>query len=207
MDLNNWLDTSLPGVVSELHSANMEFTRKERSIGSAGKKQVYDVIKALRSALFPGVYDENPIDQYHMEIFIGNELRCASMLLAPLIEQAFYNECRREDKDHAECRECANKAAEVTAKLIGSLPEIRDLLSLDIQAAYDGDPAVRFREEILLSYPYINAITVHRIAHILYSEHVPVIPRIMSEFAHQETGIDINPGAKIGKSFFIDHGT
>ncbi len=207
MSLNKWLDDGLPEVVAKLDAANRAFTQKERSIGSAGKKQVYNVISALRSALFPGVYEEYPIDQYHMDIFIGNELRRASMLLVRLIEQAFYNECRRTDKDHSECKECSDRAAEVTAELIAKLPEIREMLAYDIQAAYDGDPAVRFREEILLSYPYINAVTVHRIAHVLYEAHVPVIPRIMSEFAHQETGIDINPGAKIGKSFFIDHGT
>lgn len=207
MNLNKWLDESLPEVVTKLESSNKEFTKKERSIGTAGKKRVYDVLDALRSALFPGVYEEYPIDQYNMDMFISGELRRAAMLLAPLLEQAFYNECRREDKDHSECTGCAIRAARVTAKLISSLPEIREMLLQDIQAAYDGDPAVKYREEILLSYPYITAITIHRIAHILYEEKVPVIPRIMSEYAHQETGIDINPGAKIGKRFFIDHGT
>ena len=88
-----------------------------------------------------------------------------------------------------------------------SLPKIRRILKTDIQAAFDGDPAASSYEEIVLSYPGLKAIAVHRIAHELYLKNVPLIPRIMSEHAHHRTGIDINPGAKIGERFFIDHGT
>jgi serine O-acetyltransferase len=87
------------------------------------------------------------------------------------------------------------------------IPKIRELLKGDVAAAYDGDPAAQSFEEIVISYPCIIAIAAHRIAHRLYLKDVPLIPRIMSEFAHSRTGIDIHPGAKIGKNFFIDHGT
>jgi serine O-acetyltransferase len=98
-------------------------------------------------------------------------------------------------------------AKEMTNHLLSQLPKIRRLLKTDIQAAFDGDPAASSYEEIVLSYPGLKAIAVHRIAYELYLKGVPLIPRIMSERAHHETGIDIHPGAKIGERFFIDHGT
>ena len=99
------------------------------------------------------------------------------------------------------------KGIDVTLYLIESIPELRKILTLDVKAAYEGDPAAKSYNEIIFSYPGLFAITVHRIAHILYEKDIPLIPRIMSEYAHSLTGIDIHPGAKIGKSFFIDHGT
>ncbi len=96
---------------------------------------------------------------------------------------------------------------QIVTQFLESLPGVRDLLTLDIQAAYDGDPAARYHEEILLSYPGFEAVMIYRFAHVLYALGVPVIPRIMTEYAHQRTGIDIHPGATIGKRFFIDHGT
>jgi serine O-acetyltransferase len=91
--------------------------------------------------------------------------------------------------------------------LMESLPEIRELLLEDVQAAFDGDPAAQYVDEIVLSYPCIEAIATYRLAHMLYEINVPIIPRIMAERAHSRTGIDIHPGAKIGARFFIDHGT
>jgi serine O-acetyltransferase len=98
-------------------------------------------------------------------------------------------------------------AETVTDYLLGELPKIREFLKGDVAAAYDGDPAAKSFEEIVISYPCITAISTHRIAHELYFKDVPLIPRIMSECAHRRTGIDIHPGATIGKNFFIDHGT
>jgi serine O-acetyltransferase len=91
--------------------------------------------------------------------------------------------------------------------LLRQLPELRRLLNADVRAAYDGDPAADCIEEIIFSYPAIEAITAHRIAHVLYTEKVPMVPRIISEYAHSKTGIDIHPGAKLGERFFLDHGT
>ena len=99
------------------------------------------------------------------------------------------------------------KATEIVMGLINKFPEIRRKLQTDIEAAYNGDPATTSKEEILLSYPSIQAISIHRIAHELYRAGVPIIPRIMSEYSHGLTGIDIHPGASIGEYFFIDHGT
>ncbi len=94
-----------------------------------------------------------------------------------------------------------------TERFMKSLPAIRALVALDVEAAFDGDPAAQGAEEIVLAYPAIRALSIHRIAHVLYDLGVPLLPRIMSEYAHDRTGIDIHPGARIGERFFIDHGT
>lgn len=99
------------------------------------------------------------------------------------------------------------EASSVTLQLFDALPGILEVLKTDIRAGYEGDPAAKSQDEIILTYPAFKAITVHRIAHKLYTMNVPLIPRILSEYAHRITGIDIHPGATIGKSFFIDHGT
>lgn len=102
---------------------------------------------------------------------------------------------------------CVNRARIVVKELLEQLPTIRAYLKGDLQAAFDGDPAAKSIEEIILSYPCVLAIATYRIAHELYIRSIPIIPRIMNEYAHSKTGIDIHPGAKIGKNFFIDHGT
>ena len=104
--------------------------------------------------------------------------------------------------------ELADKQAEdITAAFLEKLPEIRSYVEMDLQAAYDGDPAASSKEEVIIAYPGFYAITVNRLAHVLYQLEVPLIPRIMTEYAHNRTGIDIHPGAQIGRYFFIDHGT
>ena len=98
-------------------------------------------------------------------------------------------------------------AKEIVDEFLAALPEVRRLVDTDVQAAYDGDPAATSRMEVVMAYPGLYAVTIHRLAHVLYKLKVPIIPRVMSELAHSKTGIDIHPGATIGESFFIDHGT
>ena len=98
-------------------------------------------------------------------------------------------------------------AGEIANAFVAALPEVKRLVETDVEAAYEGDPAAMSRMEVVMSYPGLYAVTVHRLAHVLYDLKVPVIPRIMSELAHSKTGIDIHPGAQIGERFFIDHGT
>ena len=103
---------------------------------------------------------------------------------------------------------CPDRSAkEIVAAFVARLPEVRRLVETDISAAYDGDPAASSRMEVVMAYPGLYAVTIHRLAHELYRLGVPIIPRVMSEFAHSKTGIDIHPGATIGERFFIDHGT
>ncbi len=98
-------------------------------------------------------------------------------------------------------------AKEIVDEFVAALPEVRRLVETDVQAAYDGDPAATSRMEVVMAYPGLYAVTIHRLAHVLYRLKVPIIPRVMSELAHSKTGIDIHPGATIGERFFIDHGT
>lgn len=207
IELNNWLNARVPYISKSLEETNMDYLIKNKTIGFAGKELVYKVLFNLRCALFPGVYEKYPIDETNINIIIGNNLRVAATLINNLIEKALTNNCKISDCLGANCSKCKDKAYDTTMKLINKMPEIRELLHSDIQAAYIGDPAAHSYEEILLSYPSIETLSIYRITHVLYELNVPLIPRIMSEYSHQLTGIDIHPGAKIGKNFFIDHGT
>ncbi|GAA3320643.1 hypothetical protein GCM10020331_032480 [Ectobacillus funiculus] len=205
MELNNWLNRDMPEVAQKVGKRLIWiiFSRKRQS-GLLVKRLStrYCFICALHC--FLGCTKNYPIDETRANILIGNRIRNAAVDLSNLIEKAFKNECAMKYKTLVERRDRAN---EITIHLINKLPEIRETLNTDIEAAYNGDPAALNTEEILLSYPSIEAISIYRIAHVLYEMHVPLIPRMMSEYAHQLTGIDIHPGAEIGESFFIDHGT
>jgi len=197
----------MPKIASSLEDINKNHFLKEKTIGFAGKEIVYNVVFNIRSALFPGVYEKYPIDETRINILIGNHMRVAAVELSNLVEKVLKNVCEKKDSNPESCTECRDKADDITIKLMKKLPETREKLHKDIQAAYIGDPAALTTEEILLSYPSVEAISIYRIAHLLYEYEVPIIPRMMTEYAHQKTGIDIHPGAKIGDYFFIDHGT
>jgi serine O-acetyltransferase len=202
-----WDELDIAGIADELETLNTDYYFKEKTIGFAGKEKVRNVIRYLRSALFPGVYEKHPIDEKDVNKSIADNMGKASVELLDLVEKAFKNECSDPKLQKKGCDKCRRRAEEVVAGLIYKLPYIRKMLHMDIQAAYDGDPAACSNEEILLSYPSIEVMGIHRIAHELYRGKVPMIPRIMSEYAHKNTGIDIHPGARIGRNFFIDHGT
>jgi len=205
--LNNWLNCDMPAVADVLENLNTDYYFKEKTIGFAGKEKVRKVLFHLRAALFPGVFEKYPIDEDRINITIVNNIREAAVELSDLIETAFKNECSDEDLRKTGCRICKDKANRIVKELVEALPEIRKMLHTDIEAAFDGDPAASSNEEILLSYPSVEAMSIHRIAHELYKNKVPMVPRIMSEYSHHLTGIDIHPGADIGEYFFIDHGT
>ncbi|HOJ10551.1 MAG TPA: serine acetyltransferase [Clostridiales bacterium] len=207
MKLNLWLNNEMPDIAKSLEGINNIYYFNQKTIGLSGKEKIYKIIHDVRSALFPGVYEKCPIDETRINIFIGNNIREAAIELSGLIEKTLIDICDTEDKETRNCTKCRSRANDITIHLMKKLPEIREKLHMDIQAAYTGDPAALTTEEILLSYPSIDAISIYRIANILYEQKVPIIPRVMSEYAHQRTGIDIHPGAKIGKYFFIDHGT
>lgn len=192
MKLSELFDQKLPAVSAKLFEAHAQFADGESVIGNAGRTRVIELIDYLRNALFPGIYETVPVAPGSVDVFISARLRDVGITLRALLDAALGMDS---DPD------------EIVTQFLESLPEIRERLTLDIQAAYDGDPAARFHEEILLSYPGFEAVMIYRLAHVLYTLHVPVIPRIMTEYAHQRTGIDIHPGATIGKRFFIDHGT
>ena len=206
LNLNQWLDNESSQVAAKLEDLNKEYYFKEKTLDFASKERTLRALQGLRSALLPGVFEKYSINEDHVRTVIGNGLRAAAIDLNELIEQALVNSC-----DHREapglCEQCTERANDITVSLLRRLPALRELLQTDVQAAYDGDPAARSNEEIMLSYPSFEAVSIHRIAHELYLAHVPLIPRVMSEYAHRLTGIDIHPGATIGRYFFIDHGT
>jgi serine O-acetyltransferase len=159
----------------------------------------------IHTLLFPGILGNEVPGRGNFDCFIQSLLDQVFVSLAEQIQKSLNV---LEDPPSIEKEEKYREQAEDTAlKLLNKLPEIRELLNLDIEAAYDGDPAVKYMEEIILCYPSIRALTTHRIAHELYTMGIPLIARIISEWVHSETGIDIHPGARIGKSFFMDHGT
>jgi serine O-acetyltransferase len=166
------------------------------------KARVIEFTEHIKAALYPALYERNVTTPDHLSAIVVNRVNSALMELTSILEDIYVNSGISSDKENARF-----KSMEVAGKLMDSLPDIRRMLSLDMKAAYDGDPAARNYEEILLSYPSMEAVTVYRVAHELYLQDVPIVPRIMTEYAHQNTGIDINPGATIGRSFFIDHGT
>ena len=161
---------------------------------------IIEVVRALRAVIFPGYFDTDTSSGMFPEYFVGHRLSALYDQLREQIKIAFLYE--KMEEAEAEC-----KADEITGEFFRKLPEIQGMLLKDVQAGFDGDPAAKSKEAVIVSYPGLYAIYVYRLAHVLYMEGVPFIPRIMTEHAHGRTGIDINPGASIGEYFFIDHGT
>lgn len=205
MNLSDILNKEVPNVATQLEDLNQKFFLSDKTIGLAGKESIKRILHSIRSAIFPGVYEKTPINEEDLDILIGNNIRDASVELNNMLKKVFMVFCAEKNKEC--CNECTDKSLIVIENLIKELPNIRTILQKDIEASYLGDPAAVSNEEILLSYPSIEAVSIYRIANFLYKQNVPLIPRVMSEYAHQRTGIDINAGATIGHSFFIDHGT
>ena len=152
--------------------------------------------------LFPGFLDEVALCSGETEMLTAERVTDAIERLE--LEGGRSLQSGDPTRDATDCKQEARKIA---CKMMRRLPELRELLSTDVEAAYDGDPAAKSFEEIILSYPSIEAVAIQRVAHELYQEGMPLLPRMMTEWAHARTGIDIHPGAKIGTHFFIDHGT
>ncbi len=167
-------------------------------------KVLKNIIELARSVIFPGYFGNSTINSQTISYHIGVNLEKLFNLLTEQIQAGLCFSHTSEDKDENKCRE---KASSLAAKFISKLPEMRRVLATDVEAAYYGDPAATGFGEIISCYPAIRAISNYRIAHELLPLGVPLIPRIITEMAHSETGIDIHPGAKIGDHFTIDHGT
>ena len=164
------------------------------------KKTVIEVLRLFQEVIFPGYFGETVLYRDNLESHLSDVLFEIQLKLAPEIEKALAFSPEGGARPRSRARECA-------VTLLERLPEVSDLVSADVEAAFDGDPAATGPAEIILAYPGLKAVFTYRIAHELHGLGVPLIPRVMTEFAHNETGIDIHPGARIGRSFFIDHGT
>ncbi len=164
------------------------------------KDAVIDIIDKLRRIVFPGYFKDKNYRMYNLKHNLSMLMEDVMFNLNRQISLAFQSAGQEEAAAEA-------RAQEISLEFFRQLPEVRTLVQTDLQAAYDGDPAATGMAEIIFAYPGLFAITVYRLAHVLYTLNVPMLPRIMTEHAHSITGIDIHPGAAIGKYFFIDHGT
>lgn len=204
---HDWVEKSLPQLVDQIMINYEKFGGMDHLEGKdlPSKKVVIEVLEDLLTILFPGYLGDSDITKANIKYHLGTKLTSVYTRLTNEVEKSLKYICRK----ISECPRdvCQKRAHVVVRELLEDLPEIRSVLSSDIQAAYSGDPAAVSTEEVILSYPCVLAITTYRLAHELYVRCVPLIPRIMTEHMHSLTGIDIHPGAKIGRSFFIDHGT
>lgn len=206
MNITEWMDSHLPGIVSRLEKNINEDTAMENkdAIDLAGRDEIYSILDEILAVLFPGSYSKSRIERQELNFFLSDALRHICFKLSRHILEVFRYRC---SKDNCKSCNCEERAQNALVKIIEAIPDLRLILVEDIKAAFDGDPAARYYDEIILSYPCVEAIATYRLAHLLYTLDIPIIPRIMSERAHSRTGIDIHPGAEIGPRFFIDHGT
>ena len=183
------------------HKTDFIVSRGERCLPD--RSCIIRILKDLKRVMFPGYFGEENIALISPQYFIGDRLTDIYGKLKPQIEISLYY---RDYEKYTE-EEISERAEEVCEEFFKRLPYVQQMLLKDVQAGFDGDPAAKSREDVVISYPGLFAIFVYRIAHELYVQDVPFLPRIMTEYAHSITGIDIHPGAEIGESFFIDHGT
>ena len=176
------------------------------------------VIEDLEAIIFPGYHEEEPARVEHLKYIVAERVSRVSRTLTEEIQKCLCFQMGLDSEHrcgHVEAQEqqdkqvegCWDRAESITSELITQIPELRRRIRLDVDAAVAGDPAAQSREEVILAYPGVEAVLVYRIAHELFLRGIPLLPRMMTEFAHGRTGIDIHPGATIGDYFFIDHAT
>ena len=204
MEFENDVKTVIAEMAEELNKNYSDQKLFDLSLGERlpQKDEIIDFVDELRKVTFPGFFGRENMAYANKKYFAGHKL---SLLYDKLFRQI--KVALSYKNDAKSYQEIAEDAQEKALGFIRRIPEVQALLCKDVEAEYNGDPAANSREEIIFSYPGLFAIFVYRYAHVLYQMKVPFIPRIMTEYAHGETGIDINPGANIGDYFFIDHGT
>jgi serine O-acetyltransferase len=167
------------------------------------KSAITSITIDLLRLLFPGFFDERTIHSSELKV----EMVSLMDSVLERMEDEIYKSLEYSTPEGLAKGDLRRAAKEVTVELLGSLPRVRELLKTDVDAAYNGDPAALSQEEIIVAYPFVEAIAVQRVAHELYKKGIALIPRIMAEWAHARTGMDLHPGAQIGTHFFVDHCT
>nr|HID57839.1 serine acetyltransferase [Desulfobacterales bacterium] len=202
----NRFHENIPSVVQKLVGLinRNDRLRHRGHITIPSHEAIVQIIHQVRRILFPGYFNRSWRDVHNLEYCLGQEAIELFERLSKQIVLSIQHDCLRLDQP---CSQCTERGYETALQFIQALPEIRAILATDIQAALEGDPAAKSYDEVIFSYPGLFAITVYRMAHKLNELDVPLLPRGMTEYAHSLTGIDIHPGAEIGESFFIDHGT
>lgn len=198
-------EQDLNRIVKEISEnyANEELFYMKEGHQMPDRNCIVHIIMGLREITFPGYFDKEHLGENMPQFFLGHKLTNLYKVLHAQIQSAFLQQGKY-SVNETEIREQTN---EICNDFFARFPKIQNMILKDVQAAYDGDPAAHSKEEIIFCYPGLLAVFIYRFAHELYLKKVPFIPRIMTEYAHAHTGIDINPGATIGEYFFIDHGT
>ena len=200
------LRQELPRVVSDI----VKSYKKEKQLSYSSMypipslDSIIQVLHDLNEILYPGYHGHQGVDDSNLHFHIGETTHRVFEDLSVQISKSLRHECKSSNRL---CDVCTDLGQEEALKFLKKIPKLRELLAEDVQAIYDGDPAAKSLEEVIFSYPGLKAITIYRIAHELHIQGIPLLPRIMTEYAHAVTGIDIHPGAKIGRRFCIDHGT
>ena len=171
------------------------------------REAIVEILESVLDLMYPGYFGRRDLSADNLRAHVAQSLAVLAPKLEREMEHCLCYGRERETERLAEFGECAPRAHELAEIFLGRLPEIRSLLIRDVQAAFDGDPAASNLDEVILAYPGVLAVSVYRIAHALYDLGVPMMARIMTEWAHSKTGADIHPGANIGAAFFIDHAT
>lgn len=203
-----WPEKNLPKILDKMMEVydtcgDLSHLGEERNLPS--KEAIVRILDDFIVLLFPTFLADTKLTKANIRYFTGDTLHSLYTRLVQEVNKSLGYVCRRVKACPIDI--CKTRAQTVAKELLENIPTIKELLAGDIQAAYSGDPAAKSYEEIVLSYPCLYAIAAYRVSHELYVREVPLIPRIMSEHAHCTTGVDIHPGARIGKNFFIDHGT
>ncbi len=192
--------TSAVERLASIGSLQRMFGQDSQVFRMPSEKILAEAIDLARDVLFPYHYGDTPVYSDTLKYYIGVRVDRLARLLREQVEIGL-------EYENGKCPDASALSDAITEKLIAALPRLRDILTTDVVAAYNGDPAAKNHGEIISCYPVIKALTNYRIAHELLLLGVPLIPRMLTEMAHSETGIDIHPGAQIGESFTIDHGT
>ncbi|MCI5144658.1 MAG: serine acetyltransferase [Candidatus Electrothrix sp. AR3] len=195
----------IPSVVSRMTGGfiSRRWSSHIEPVAIPSKKEVVDLILQARQLLFPGYFSSTMLNSSSLEYHLGHHLTNFYKHLANQLNSAIRHDCFRHNHS---CSKCGELSHQLAKQFISSLPDIRETLESDIDATLEGDPAAVNVDEVIFSYPGFFAILVYRLAHKLCELGVPLLPRIMSEYAYRRTAIDIHPEASIGSSFFIDHG-
>jgi serine O-acetyltransferase len=181
-----------------------EFFRCASKYAVPSDESVKEILGLFQKVLFIGYFGKQDVADWELESHLHVLMSQLYDVLSSQIAKSLRHKC---EGAHQLCDDCKSRGEEQALVLMRKIPQIRKTLEGDVRAALDGDPAAKSFDEVIFSYPCIKAIMVHRLAHELYAQRIPLLPRIMSEYAHALTGIDIHPGATIGRDFFIDHGT
>lgn len=205
------LNKRLPGVTDHLVASILAEPRMQHlnQVYLPSRDAIVESITRLRQLVFPGYFGKQGLTRENVTYRIGELVTELADILFEQVRLCFRYAAQLPEANGQteESQECESKSASVVAAFFEQIPAIRRLLATDVQASFEGDPAAQSADETIFCYPGLYAIAVQRLAHVFYEQGVPLLPRIMTEYAHSETGVDIHPGAKLGERLFIDHGT